>query len=206
LNHRFRQDAIAVFSDFDGTIAHPDTLNHLTEYFAGVEFRREIGGKIFSGELSLRDGIRLEVATIQGSLDEVLQILKRDVEIDMTFIPFASWCQERETPLTVLSGGMQEVIENSTDAWTYMLDRLDDFNERILSQEEIKELPELRGSILDPVNYEDMPAEMKELLEGPVAERARVLGQRTGEMHLALVNAGLFQRPGRAGRGRTAPL
>ena len=81
---------------------------------------------------------------------------------------------------------MQEVIENSSDAWTYMLDRLDDFNERILSQQEIRELPELRGSILDPVSYEDMPVQMKELLEGPVAERAHLLGQRTGEMHLAL--------------------
>ncbi len=81
---------------------------------------------------------------------------------------------------------MQEVIENSSDAWTYMLDRLDDFNERILSQQEIRDLPELRGSILDPVTYEDMPVQMKELLEGPVAERAHLLGQRTGEMHLAL--------------------
>ena len=33
----------AVFSDFDGTIAHPDTLNFLTERFAGNEFRRQIG-------------------------------------------------------------------------------------------------------------------------------------------------------------------
>ncbi|HZB14836.1 MAG TPA: alpha-amylase, partial [Chryseolinea sp.] len=53
-------------------------------------------------------------------------------------------------------------------------------------QQEIKALPELRGDILNPVSYEEMPVEMKELLEGPVAERARLLGQRTGEMHLAL--------------------
>jgi len=112
LNRLLGHPAIAVFTDFDGTIAHPDTLNHLTEVFAGVEFRREIGGRIYSGELSLREGIRLEVASIRGSLDEVLEILKRDVLIDMSFIPFATWCQERGTPLTVLSGGMQEVIEN----------------------------------------------------------------------------------------------
>lgn len=101
-----------MFTDFDGTIAHPDTLNHLTEVFAGVEFRREIGGKIYSGELTLREGIRLEVESIRGSLDDILEILNRDVVIDATFIPFASWCQERGAPLTVLSGGMQEVIES----------------------------------------------------------------------------------------------
>jgi 2,3-diketo-5-methylthio-1-phosphopentane phosphatase len=54
----------------------------------------------------------LEVASIRGSLEEILEILKRDVVIDRTFIPFARWCQERGAPLTVLSGGMQEVIEN----------------------------------------------------------------------------------------------
>ncbi len=112
MNRLLQQTAIAVFTDFDGTIAHPDTLNHLTEVFAGVEFRREIGGKIYSGELTLREGIRLEVASIRGSLDEILEILNRDVAIDTTFIPFASWCQERGSPLTVLSGGMQEVIES----------------------------------------------------------------------------------------------
>jgi len=112
LSRLLRHAAIAVFTDFDGTIAHPDTLNHLTEVFAGVEFRREIGGKLYSGELTLREGIRLEVASIRGSLDEILEILKRDVVIDETFIPFARWCQERSAPLTVLSGGMQEVIES----------------------------------------------------------------------------------------------
>ena len=112
MSRLLRHAAIAVFTDFDGTIAHPDTLNHLTEVFAGVEFRREIGGKLYSGELTLREGIRLEVASIRGSLEEILEILKRDVVIDRTFIPFARWCQERGAPLTVLSGGMQEVIEN----------------------------------------------------------------------------------------------
>jgi maltose alpha-D-glucosyltransferase / alpha-amylase len=83
---------------------------------------------------------------------------------------------------------MQEMIESSSDAWTYMLDRLDDFNERILSHQEVKKLPGLKGTPIEPVSYEDVPIEMKELLEGPVAERAHLLGIRTGEMHLALAS------------------
>ena len=69
------RNVVAVFSDFDGTIAHPNTLNHLTEIFAGVAFRREIGRKLVQGELSLREGIRQEVGTIRGSLDDVLKIV-----------------------------------------------------------------------------------------------------------------------------------
>jgi maltose alpha-D-glucosyltransferase/alpha-amylase len=83
---------------------------------------------------------------------------------------------------------MQEMIESNSDAWTYMLDRLDDFNERILSQQNAQTLPDLMGTIIEPVAYEDIPTEIKELLEGPVAERAHLLGIRTGEMHLALAS------------------
>ena len=102
---------VAVFSDFDGTIAHPDTINLLAETFGGVEFRRDIGGKIASGEISLRDGIAAEVATIRGDLDQVLDFLRQRVKIDESFPPFAQWCRSREIPLTILSAGIKDVIE-----------------------------------------------------------------------------------------------
>jgi 2,3-diketo-5-methylthio-1-phosphopentane phosphatase len=103
---------LAVFSDFDGTIAHPDTLNFLTETFSSLEFRQGIGRKIATGELSLRDGIQQEVATIRGSLEEVLLFLKKHVEIDSAFAAFADWCFEQQIPLTILSAGIKEVIED----------------------------------------------------------------------------------------------
>ncbi|MEW5974210.1 MAG: HAD-IB family phosphatase [Acidobacteriota bacterium] len=102
----------AVFSDFDGTISHPDTLNFLAESFRGVEFRREIGTKIRSGEISLREGIRQEIAAVCGSLPEVLSLLEQHVTIDRSFPPFAHWCKDLEIPVTVLSGGMRQVIEH----------------------------------------------------------------------------------------------
>ena len=102
---------MAVFSDFDGTIAHPDTINLLAETYGGVEFRRDIGGKIASGEISLRDGIAAEVATIRGDLDQVLDFLRQRVKIDESFPPFAQWCRSREIPLTILSAGIKDVIE-----------------------------------------------------------------------------------------------
>jgi 2-hydroxy-3-keto-5-methylthiopentenyl-1-phosphate phosphatase len=103
---------LAVFSDFDGTIAHPDTLNFLAERFAGAEFRHEIGRQIVSGKLSLRDAIQQEVGVIHGSLQEVLAFLNLHVEVDPTFPDFAGWCFQQRIPLTVLSGGMRQVIES----------------------------------------------------------------------------------------------
>jgi 2,3-diketo-5-methylthio-1-phosphopentane phosphatase len=103
---------LAVFSDFDGTIAHPDTLNFLAESFAGIEFRQDIGRQIVTGEISLREGIQREVCVIQGSLEEVLGMLREHVEVDRSFPPFARWCQQQEIPLTILSGGMKQVIES----------------------------------------------------------------------------------------------
>ena len=119
---------LAVFSDFDGTIAHPDTLNFLAERFAGAEFRHEIGRQIVSGQVSLRDAIQQEVGVIQGSLDEVLAFLNRHVEVDPSFPAFAAWCFQRHIPLTVLSGGMRQVIESLLRPWNLS-------NVRILANE-----------------------------------------------------------------------
>jgi maltose alpha-D-glucosyltransferase / alpha-amylase len=88
---------------------------------------------------------------------------------------------------TMVLGLLQELVEASSDAWVYMLQRLDAFNDEILSKPEIS-LPSfpIRGSLMEPIEYEKMPEEMKLLLEGPTAEQAFVLGVRTGEMHVLL--------------------
>lgn len=102
---------IAVFSDFDGTIAHPDTINLLAETHGGLEFRRDISQKITSGKISLREGIAAEVASIQGSLHEVLDFLRQHVKIDKSFPIFANWCHQQGVPLTILSAGIKDVIK-----------------------------------------------------------------------------------------------
>jgi 2-hydroxy-3-keto-5-methylthiopentenyl-1-phosphate phosphatase len=137
---------LAVFSDFDGTIAHPDTLNFLTERFAGIEFRREIGRQIVSGETSLRDAIQQEVGVIQGSLDEVLAFLSRHVEVDPSFPVFAGWCFQQRIPLTVLSGGMRQVIERLLRPWNLP-------NVRILANEVKIENSRWRLEFLDSTDW-----------------------------------------------------
>jgi maltose alpha-D-glucosyltransferase/alpha-amylase len=102
-----------------------------------------------------------------------------------TFVGAIEWHLGNDT---IVLGMMQEMVESSSDAWTYMLDRLDDFNEKVLSLADAPNLPLLRGTITDPVGYDQMPEQLKDLIDATLAERARQIGIRTGEMHLALAS------------------
>lgn len=91
---------------------------------------------------------------------------------------------------TIVLGMMQEMIESSGDAWSYMLDRLAAFNERILSkQEQLPSPSELRGTLTNPASFEELPEGLKVVADATVAERARLLGVRTAEMHIALASS-----------------
>lgn len=89
----------------------------------------------------------------------------------------------------IVLGMMQQMVDASTDGWSYMLERLNSFYEEIQSKAGDITVPAvLHGSLIDPVRYESVPAYIKPLLDGPVAERSRLLGERTAEMHLALAS------------------
>jgi maltose alpha-D-glucosyltransferase/alpha-amylase len=89
---------------------------------------------------------------------------------------------------TMVLGMMQKIVESSGDAWKYMLDRLEAFNSSILSR--LNDLPEGKTTIdfSNPLAFDNIPAEFREMIEGVVAERVRLLGIRTGEMHIALAS------------------
>jgi maltose alpha-D-glucosyltransferase / alpha-amylase len=90
---------------------------------------------------------------------------------------------------TMVLALMQELVESNGDAWSYMMQRLDSFNEEILSRPEvIAPSSPFQGTLMEPIEYEAMPADMKLLLEGPVAEQAFLLGVRTGELHVLLAS------------------
>lgn len=101
------------------------------------------------------------------------------------FVGTIEWKHGKDS---MVMGLMQEMVESNSDAWEYMLDRLEDYNEKVLQSEHPSELPQYQGSLLDPVLYEDVPEDIKGLLEVPLVERTILLGQRTAEMHLALAS------------------
>ncbi|TDE15355.1 maltose alpha-D-glucosyltransferase [Dyadobacter psychrotolerans] len=102
------------------------------------------------------------------------------------FVGAIEWKYNKDS---MVLGMMQELVGNSTDAWANMLDRLDSFNEKILLGADIPLPTELRGSLTDPVGYEDVPEAFKDLIDITVAEQVRLLGRRTGEMHMALASS-----------------
>jgi maltose alpha-D-glucosyltransferase/alpha-amylase len=97
------------------------------------------------------------------------------------------WKTANNEPMVL--GMMQEMVSSTSDGWAYILDRLDDFNETLLTDaNKTLVLSENVGSLIEPLAFEDIPEDIKVLLDGTVAELIRLLGVRTGEMHLALAS------------------
>lgn len=99
------------------------------------------------------------------------------------FIGRIEWEYEKDS---MVLGMMQEMVESSGDAWTYILERLNDFNESVLAENNLQDLQNPEGSLIEPVAFEDTAPQIQELLDGAVADRVHLLGVRTGEMHKAL--------------------
>jgi maltose alpha-D-glucosyltransferase/alpha-amylase len=88
-------------------------------------------------------------------------------------------------PMT--AGILLGFVENEGDAWTYTLDVLGSYVERLLTEPELAEnAPEPPGRPLD-VAATEIPEEAFALV-GPYLDEVRTLGQRTAEMHLALAS------------------
>lgn len=85
---------------------------------------------------------------------------------------------------------MQRMVENNIDGWSYMLDKLNSFNEKILSSRNGDfYLPPAGDDILHLPKYDGLENNLRELLDTTVTERVHLLGLRTGEMHLALASS-----------------
>jgi maltose alpha-D-glucosyltransferase/alpha-amylase len=86
---------------------------------------------------------------------------------------------------------MQVMVENHGNGYTYMLERLYNYIERILALDQ-EHLPafESLGSLTEPMAFDQLPNMLKDLLGSRAAEQAKLIGIRTGEMHLALASGG----------------
>src|SRR5690554_2679147 len=82
----------------------------------------------------------------------------------------------------------QEAIPNQGDAWEYTKDALQRYFERVLTLPRTEKKPELLDAVTQPLSYDQLPDDLKELLGGVFSERMYLLGKRTGEMHQALIS------------------
>ncbi len=81
-------------------------------------------------------------------------------------------------------GVLQEYVENQGDAWEYTLEALARYFEQALAQPELTAPPVPPARLVDLAGAE-LPAEAYAAV-GPYLEAARLLGQRTAEMHVTL--------------------
>ena len=103
---------IHIFSDFDGTITNTDSLVFLTRTLgAGAEFIETVGKQLRSNQMTLREGISAEMASISASFEEARDLLLNQVKVDPDFKKFVEWCHGQQVPLTVLSAGFHEFID-----------------------------------------------------------------------------------------------
>jgi len=84
-------------------------------------------------------------------------------------------------------GMMQALVENHGDGYGFMLERINNYIERILARDRdiFLELPMI-GSLEDPVCFDDLPEDLKQLLGTTASEQVKLMGRRTAEMHKAL--------------------
>jgi maltose alpha-D-glucosyltransferase / alpha-amylase len=86
-------------------------------------------------------------------------------------------------------GFMQTLIENHGDGYTFMRERVTNYIDRILARSRETLDPNQRhGDIANPVSYDELPDDLKILLGSHAAEEAKLIGERTAELHLALLD------------------
>jgi maltose alpha-D-glucosyltransferase / alpha-amylase len=82
---------------------------------------------------------------------------------------------------------LQKFIPNQGDAWSYTLDVLKSYFERVaVERADMESLP-LPGTVLAPSPGEGIPDPIYEVI-GPYMESARLLGKRTGNLHVLLAS------------------
>jgi maltose alpha-D-glucosyltransferase/alpha-amylase len=101
--------------------------------------------------------------------------------------PFAGAIEyKRRGSEPIVLGILQALVPNQGDAWTYTLDSIEDYFERVRSKNiDLKEIPKTPGFLVQ-VAFDDIPVLIQELISGVYLEMAILLGKRTAELHLAL--------------------
>jgi maltose alpha-D-glucosyltransferase/alpha-amylase len=93
----------------------------------------------------------------------------------------------RKTREMMTLGILQEFVSNVGDAWSYTLDSLSHYFERALAHPEAQ-VPTVQQKPLVNRLDDELPVLARELI-GSYLESARLLGQRTAELHMALASS-----------------
>lgn len=98
-----------VFCDFDGTITCVDATDAVFEAFA-LPAWRDWEQRWVAGEISSQECLSRQVALIQAGRDTLVSFAA-ELPIDEGIIALGRRCAERSVPLTIVSDGLDLVVE-----------------------------------------------------------------------------------------------
>jgi len=101
---------LAIFCDFDGTVARRDVGYNLYHRFSGGR-NDALLPDWKAGRLSTRDCMRLESEMVRGTPEEILQFLDQ-FDLDPTFPRFAERCRAAGVPVVIVSEGLDFYIRH----------------------------------------------------------------------------------------------
>lgn len=104
---------LEVFVDYDGTITDLDTFDVLVRAYVGAHRWDELEEKLHAGSMTLRDVLAAQAAGVRASLDEADALLCEGTAFDPSFASFVERCEREGASLTVLSSGVQPLIERA---------------------------------------------------------------------------------------------
>lgn len=113
---------IQIFCDFDGTVTRGDTVDLLLETLADDAWK-EIESRWVRGEIGSRECMAMQVPMIRGGWNAVLDVLET-VEFDNSFATFVNWCRLRNIPISIVSDGIDRVIQHLLDREKIRVDHI----------------------------------------------------------------------------------
>jgi 2-hydroxy-3-keto-5-methylthiopentenyl-1-phosphate phosphatase len=103
------------FVDYDGTITGQDGFDVLVRNAAGDGPWEAIEKRLDRGEITVREALFEQAALVSFTLDEAAALLARWAPVDPTFADFVAWARERNLPLTIVSSGVDQLIERALE-------------------------------------------------------------------------------------------
>jgi len=117
---------------------------------------------------------------------EISHYLSKEAKFKYTpdYLGSVDWKLGKDTYVLAM---MQKLVENHGDGYGYMLERINNYIERVLAaKKELLQRIEHAGTLFEPTNFEKLSSELQDLLGARTADQTYLIGKRVAELHLAL--------------------
>jgi maltose alpha-D-glucosyltransferase / alpha-amylase len=117
---------------------------------------------------------------------EITRYLCDETDFNHTpcYLGAIEWKLEKDVIVLAM---VETMIDYHGNGHGYMLERFNNYIERILAAKIHLEAPEvLTGSLTEPADFDQLPESLQTLLGARTAEEAKLIGKRVAQLHLAL--------------------